>query len=298
MGFRTKGEKRLAFFAHVVLIILTVLALAPFCLMLAGSLTSDSSLIRTGYRFWPEEFSLEAYQYLFSEWRQMGSAYLMTITVAVTGTAASLFITALASYALSQKNVPGLKVVFILFLIPMLFNGGIVATYINYSNIFHIKNTIFAYIVPNFLVSAFNIILVRNYITSSMPEELTEAAEIDGAGVWKIFFTIIMPLCTPILATVGLLSAVAYWNDWTNGLYYVDDSRMYTVQVLLDQMNKNVQFLAANSDNTAMAGSIVEVPAISIRMAIAVVAILPIVITYPFFQKYFQKGITLGAVKG
>lgn len=295
--FRSKGEKRLAFFAHIVMIIITFLALAPFLLMLAGSFTDDGVLIREGYRFIPSKFSLSAYEYLFNEWGQLGRAYLMTIIVTAVGTGVSVMITALASYALSQNNIPGLKLVFILFLIPMLFNGGIVATYINYTNTFDVKNSILAYIVPNYLVSAFNIILVRNYMRSSLPESLTEAAEIDGAGQFCIFFKIVLPLCKPILATTGLLTAVTYWNDWTNGLYYVTDSKLFTLQMLLDRMNKNVQFMASHSDS-ALVGAGVNLPTISIRMAIAVVGILPIVITYPFFQKYFESGITLGAVKG
>ncbi len=295
--FRSKGEKRLAFFAHIVMIVITLMALAPFLLMLAGSFTDDGVLIREGYRFIPSKFSLSAYEYLFNEWGQLGRAYLMTIIVTVVGTGTSVMITALASYALSQNNIPGLKLVFILFLIPMLFNGGIVATYINYTNTFDVKNSILAYIVPNYLVSAFNIILVRNYMRSSLPESLTEAAEIDGAGQFCIFFKIVLPLCKPILATTGLLTAVTYWNDWTNGLYYVTDSKLFTLQMLLDRMNKNVQFMASHSDS-ALVGAGVNLPTISIRMAIAVVGILPIVITYPFFQKYFESGITLGAVKG
>ena len=204
----------------------------------------------------------------------------------------------MAAYSLSQKQVPGLKFIFILFLIPMLFNGGIVASYINYTNIFHIKDTIFAYIVPNYLVSVFNIILIRNYIGSSLPDSLLEAAEIDGASMPRIFFTMVLPLSKPILATTGLLTAVAYWNDWVNGLYYINDSSLYTVQVLLDQMNKNVQFLSAHSSNQALGGASASIPTISIRMAIAVVGILPIIILYPFFQNYFKSGITMGAVKG
>lgn len=296
--FRTSGEKKLAFFAHIVMIVLMVLAVAPFLLMLSGSFTADGALVRTGYQFFPSEFSLDAYKYLFGEWQQMGRAYLMTIIVTVVGTGSSVLITSMAAFALSQRDVPGLKVMFILFLIPMLFNGGIVASYINYTNTFNIKNTILAYIVPNYLVSAFNIILVRNYMKSSLPEALTEAAEIDGAGLWRIFFTIVLPLCKPILATTGLLTAVAYWNDWTNGLYYITDSKLYTVQVLLDQMNKNVQFMASHSDSAALIGATSNLPTISIRMAIAVIGILPIIVAYPFFQKYFENGITIGAVKG
>lgn len=295
--FKSKSEKRLEFFAHIVMIVLTILAAAPFLLMLSGSFTSDGALISTGYRFIPSEFSDAAYRYLFSEWSQLGRAYFMTIAVTVIGTVLSLIITSMASYALSMRDVPGLKVMFILFLIPMLFNGGIVATYINYTKVLNVKNSIWAYILPNYLVSSFNIILVRNYMRSSIPGSLIEAAEMDGAGTFRSFLRIVLPLSKPILATTGLLTAVTYWNDWTNGLYFVTDSKLYTVQVLLDQMNKNVAFMASHSDSGMLAGA-VELPTISIRMAIAVVGILPILIAYPFFQKYFENGITMGAVKG
>lgn len=298
MTQRIKGERGMEIAAHIVMIILSILAIAPFLLMVSGSLTSDNALIRTGYRFIPPELSTASYKYLFSEASQIGRAYLVTIVVAATGTFFSLLISSMAAYSLSQKQIPGLKFMFILFLIPMLFNGGIVASYINYTNIFHIKDTIFAYIVPNYLVSVFNIILIRNYIGSSLPDSLLEAAEIDGASMQRIFFTMVLPLSKPILATTGLLTAVAYWNDWVNGLYYINDSSLYTVQVLLDQMNKNVQFLSAHSSNQALGGASASIPTISIRMAIAVVGILPIVILYPFFQNYFKSGITMGAVKG
>lgn len=296
--FRTKAEKRLETFAHIFMILLTILAAAPFVLMVSGSFTSDGALIRTGYRFLPSEFSTDAYKYLFAEWGQIGRAYLLTIIVTVVGTTVSLVFTSMAAYALSQRDVPGLSIIFVLFLIPMLFNGGIVSLYINYTQIFPVKDTLLAYIVPNYLVSAFNIILVRNYIRSSIPASLAEAAEIDGAGVFRVFRSIVLPLSKPILTTTGLLTAVAYWNDWTNGLYFVTDSKLYTIQVLLDQMNKNVQFMASHSDNSMVTAGAISVPTISIRMAIAVIGILPILIAYPFFQKYFESGITMGAVKG
>ena len=298
MSTLNKSERGTQILAHAVLILLTILAIAPFLLMVSGSLTSDTALIKTGYRFIPPEFSTSAYRYLFSEASQIGRAYLLTIIVAAVGTFLSVFISAMAAFALGQKQVPGLKFIFVLFLIPMLFNGGIVATYINYTNVFHIKDTLFAYIVPNYLVSVFNIILIKNYIGSSLPDSLLEAAEIDGASMPRIFFTMVLPLCKPILATTGLLTAVGYWNDWMNGLYYINDSRMYTIQVLLDQMNKNVQFLASHSSSAALGGATTSIPTISTRMAIAVVGILPIVIIYPFFQDYFKSGITMGAVKG
>lgn len=294
-GVRSRQEKIFEAMAHAVLILLTVLAVAPFLLMLSGSLTENATLTRYGYRFWPKVFSTEAYEYIIREWAQIGNAYFITIAVTAAGTALSLFLVSTASFALSQKEVPGLNVVFVLILITLLFNGGAVSSYIIYSNIFHIKNTIWALLIPNLMLNGFNLILVRNYMMHSIPEELQSAAEIDGAGVFKIYLKIILPLSKPIMATVGLLTALGYWNDWTNGLYFITDSDLYSVQLLLNKMNENVQYLASHSELGAMQQSM---PSTSIRMAIAVVGILPVLILYPFFQKYFAQGITMGAVKG
>ena len=214
MTQRIKGERGMEIAAHIVMIILSILAIAPFLLMVSGSLTSDNALIRTGYRFIPPELSTASYQYLFSEASQIGRAYLVTIVVTVTGTFFSLLISSMAAYSLSQKQVPGLKFIFILFLIPMLFNGGIVASYINYTNIFHIKDTIFAYIVPNYLVSVFNIILIRNYIGSSLPDSLLEAAEIDGANARQRFFEITLPLLRPTVLFIVITSFISYFQTY------------------------------------------------------------------------------------
>lgn len=294
-GVRSKQEKVFAAVAHVVLSILTILAIAPFWLMISGSLTDNETLTKFGYQFWPKVFSLEAYQYIGREWAQIGNAYLITIFVTVVGTVLSLVLVSLTGYALSQRDVPGLNAVFVLILITMLFNGGVVSSYIIYTNVVNVKNTIWALIMPNLLLNGFNVVLVRNYMKNSIPKELQEAAEIDGAGPFYIYLKIILPLSKPILATVGLLTAVGYWNDWTNGLYYVTDSKLYTVQLLLNQMNSNVQYMASHSD-IQMATQ--NIPSVSVRMAIAVIGILPILVAYPFFQKYFEKGITMGAVKG
>lgn len=294
-GIKSRQEKMFEFVAHVVMILLAVLAMAPFWLMVSGSLTENDTLTRYGYQFWPRKFSQDAYTYIVREWAQIGNAYLVTIVVTVAGTVLSLALVSMAAYALAQKNVPGLKFIFLLILITMLFNGGVVSSYIIYTNVFNIKNTIWALLVPNLLLNGFNLVLVRNYIEHSLPGELQEAAEIDGAGVFGIYTRIILPLSKPILATVGLLTAIAYWNDWTNGLYFITDSRLYSIQLLLNQMNNNVQYLAAHSELGAAQQSI---PGTSMRMAIAVVGILPILILYPFFQKYFEQGITMGAVKG
>ena len=161
---------------------------------------------------------------------------------------------------------------------------------------FHIKNTIWAYILPNFLLGAFNIILVRTFFSTSLPNDIYEAAKIDGAGYPTIYWKIVLPLGKPILVTIGLFAGLSYWNDWTNGLYYVNQSDMLSIQALLNRMIQDIQALAAHS--TADSGALMQIPQVSIRMAIAFVAILPILLVYPFLQKYFASGIMLGAVKG
>ncbi len=297
-GFRSREDKIFTTVGHIVMIILSVLAIAPFILLVSGSFTENDAAIRYGYQFWPKVFSLEAYEYIAVQWQQIGRAYLMTIFVTVIGTVLALLIVSLLAYGLSKRDVPGMKILTLLIVFTMLFNGGVVASYMVYTNIFHIKDTIWALIFPNLLMNAFSVILVKNYMQSSIPGELMEAAEIDGAGQFSVLFKIVLPLSKPILATIGLLAAVAYWNDWTNGLYYITDSNLYTIQLLLNEMNNNIQFLTSSAASLASGISTSDIPSASIRMAIAVVAILPIIVAYPFFQKYFVKGLTVGGVKG
>ena len=297
MNVRSKEEKRLELSGHIVLIILCLLTIMPFVLLIASSVTDESAVITEGYKFIPKEFSLEAYHYIFAEWAQIGHAYFITIIVAIIGTFFCIMVTTMFAFGLTFEDIPGTKLLFILCLFTMLFNGGIVATYYTYCNFIHIKNTIFALIVPGLMMGAFNVILVKNYIKNNIPGELIEAAEMDGAGPIYIFFQLIIPLSTPILATIGLMSAVMYWNDWNNGLYYITDSNLFSIQQLLNQMNNNIQYLVSNANNLG-AVDLSTLPSTTIRMAIAVVAILPILCAYPFFQKYFAKGITVGAVKG
>lgn len=297
MKIRSKGDITWGVAAHVVLITLSLFAVLPFCLLIAASFTEEHTAVRMGYKFIPSELSLAAYEYIFKQWAQIGRAYGVTLFVTVTGTVVSVLIIMMASYALTQKDVKGINVVSFLIVFTMLFNGGIVPTYLVYNNLLHVKDTVFGLLLPNLLCNAFNIILVRSYIQSNIPAALMEAAEIDGATQFGIFAKVIMPLGKPIIATIGLLNGVAYWNDWTNGLYYINDSKLYSIQQLLNQINSNIKYLSSNA--SSMSGiDMSNIPSNTIRMAIAVVAILPILCLYPFFQKYFSKGITLGAVKG
>ena len=274
------------------LIILSVFLAAPFVLLIISSFTEESTAVKYGYTFFPKMLSLDAYRYIFSNIGMFGKAFLITICVTVTGVIVSLLISSMMAYVLSRKGIPGGRILNFFVVFTMLFNGGLVATYLNYVQVFHIKNTYLALLIPNLLCNAFSIMVIKNYFQSSIPEELLEAARIDGASEMKIFLKIVIPLSKPILATVALIVGLAYWNDWQNGLYYLDNTAMHGIQNVLNDMNSNAKYLMQFGTGGA------TVPTTTVRMAIAVVGILPVLCVYPFFQDYFAKGITAGAVKG
>ncbi len=292
-----KSEKRFQVIIHILLILMAVAAIVPVWVLVAGSVTGEQELILDGYSLIPKTFSLDAYRYLVNKASEILRAYGITVFITVVGTAISLFITPLLAYPLSRKDFKARNLFSFLVFFTMLFNGGIVPSYIMWTRIFHLKNTITALILPGLLMNGFNVILMKNYFAQNIPTELIEAAKMDGAGEFKIFFKMIMPLSLPIMATVGLFVGIGYWNDWTNGLYYVTDTKLYSLQNLLNRILQDVQFLSSSTMVSAGATA-TQMPSVSIRMAISVVGILPIMILYPFFQKYFVKGIALGAVKG
>lgn len=286
----SKGFKRVA---YVVMILLCAVCIIPFLLMIAASFTSESALIVNGYSFIPEEISFAAYEYLFADGITIFRAYGITILVTVVGTSVSLILTTLLAYSISMKQLPGRNIIAFFVFFAMLFNGGIVPSYIMWTNFFHIKNTLWALIVPNYLVFGFYVIMMRTYFTTNIPEEVLESARMDGAGEFRILVKIVMPMAVPILATVGMMVAITYWNEWQNGLYYVNDSHLYTIQLILNKMIQN-----ADAIKTIATGVSMELPSTSIKMAVAVLGALPIMCVFPFFQKYYVKGITIGAVKG
>ena len=282
-------------FAHVVLILLTLAAIVPFVLLIIASFTDNSVAITEGFSFFPSKWSADAYQYIINEKDTMLRAYGVTIVVTLIGTTLGLLISVMLAYSLANSDLPGRNFLTFFFSLTMLFNGGLVPTYLIYTNVFHIKDTLAALIVPNLLMNGFNVILIRNYFATGVPTVLYEAARIDGASEFYIFYRIALPLSKPILATVGLLMGIAYWNDWQNGLYYLNDATLYSIQNILNRINENISFLASNSTSGV---KISDLPTSTIRMAIAVIGILPIVCIYPFFQEYFVRGIAVGAVKG
>ena len=285
--------------AHIVMIILVLACLFPFALLIMSSITEENELIRSGYTLFPAKFSLDAYLYMFKSGTKIASAYLMTIFSTVVGTSCGLSMTVLMAYALSRKDFPGRNGMAFYVFFTMLFNGGLVPTYIMYTRYIPISNTPWALIIPSLLVNAFYVIMMRTYFSTNIPDAVIEAARIDGAGEFRILLTIVLPMSIPMIATMTLLIGLAYWNDWKNGLYYLQQNKsLYSIQVLLNDMLRDVQALKSGMDAAAAAEISATMPSTGIKMAIAVVGVLPILVVYPFFQKYFVKGITIGAVKG
>lgn len=280
---------------RLMLLVTLIFCLLPFLLMLSASLTSEHSLMQNGYGLIPKEFSLAAYEYLVNQLGTIGHAYMITLLVTVLGVTASLILTILLGYVMARKTFPFRRFLTVYVLLTMLFNGGLVPTYLVYTQIFHIRDTLGALIVPNLLMSGFNVILVKNYFATSIPEEIYEAAQMDGGNEFKIFWHVALPMAKPILATVGLFTTLNYWNDWLNGLYYVNETRLFSIQNLLNRILNDMNYL--QSGEMLMDVGYV-LPSMSIRMAIAVITLLPVAVIFPFFQKYFVKGITIGSVKG
>lgn len=297
-GVYGREEKIFQIVIHIFLGIFAVCAILPILILVTGSITSEQELIQDGYTFFPKSIDFSAYKYLFQQAGQILNAYGITLFITIFGTVLSLVITPLLAYPLSRKDFRARNIFSFLVFFTMLFNGGVVPSYIMWTQIFHLKNTIWSLIFPNLLMNGFNVVLMKNYFAQNIPMELIEAAKVDGENEFGIFFKIVLPLALPVMATVGLFVGIGYWNDWTNGLYYVSEPELYSLQNFLNRMMQDIQFLMSNSQIQSGGQMAAAFPSTGIRMAISVVGILPIIVLYPFFQKYFVKGITVGAVKG
>ena len=294
---KSKNERRYSFWLNLVMILISVIMVFPFLLLISASFTDNDAIIRYGYSLIPRKVSLEAYQYIWTEKVQIFRSYFVTIAVTLLGTATGVMISLLYGYAISKKDFPGRNIFAFYLFFTMLFNGGLVPTYIWYTRYLHIKNTIWALVIPGLLMGAYNVIMIRTYYQNSVPGELAEAAKIDGAGEFKTFFKIYIPLSKPIIATMVMFIGLAYWNDWTNGLYYITDNRLFSIQQLLNNIMKTVEYLSSNPYSSSLALTI-KMPEETVRMAIAVVGMIPVFLMFPMLQKYFVKGITVGSVKG
>lgn len=293
-----KIKNPMSIVANVVLIFLSIAALLPFLLLFLSSITDDLTLIRNGYSFFPSKLSADAYIYLWYKKAIILRGYSITVIITIIGMCIHLSLSSMLGYVLSRKDFPLCRILSFYVFFTMLFSGGMVPTYLMY-NFLGIKNTLLALLIPGLLLNGFNVIVMRSYFSSNIPEPIIEAATMDGAGKFKVFLRVVLPMSYPIMATIGLFSGIAYWNDWYNGLIFLTDPKLFSIQNILNRILSEVQFLANADIGSGSVGALTQkIPTVSIRMAIATLAILPILLIYPFFQKYFVKGIALGAVKG
>lgn len=283
--------------SHLCMIILCFLVIFPVALLIMSSMSSEGDVIKYGYSLIPKKFDFTAYKYIFAE-GSIFRSYVVTVCVTLVGTIVGVIMTTMISYTLTVPGLPGKGFISFYVLFTMLFSGGLVPSYMMWSNIFHIKNTVFALLVPGLLCNSFHILVTKSYFQNNIPKEVLESARIDGMKEFGIFFKIVLPLSLPIIATIGFMKALMYWNDWANSLYYITDRNLVGIQALLNNMLTNAQYLAQSMDASMIATDMASIPSLTLRMAIAVVGMIPMIILYPFFQKYYMKGLTVGAVKG
>ncbi|MDQ6421969.1 carbohydrate ABC transporter permease [Paenibacillus sp. LHD-117] len=278
----------------------TIACVFPLVLVIAVSLTDEMSILQNGYQLIPKAFSTIAYELLFEDSAQIVRSYGVSIFVTVMGTLLSLLLTAAFAYPISRRELPYRNGFAFFIFFTMLFNGGLVPWYLVYVKYLHMGDSIWALIIP-MLVQPFNILIMRTFFQTTIPGALIEAATIDGAGEFKIFYKIVLPLSLPVIATIALFNTLLYWNDWFLSLIFISDNETVSVQYLMYKTMLNIQYLTSNvqaSEALTRGGGTLQLPSEAIRMAMAVIGIGPIILAYPFFQKYFVKGLTIGAVKG
>jgi putative aldouronate transport system permease protein len=283
---------------HVLFIIVTCSMVFPLILVVVVSFTDETTIVRDGYSYFPKLLSLEAYQYLFLDSMTIIRAYGVTILATVAGGLGGLLLTSLLAYPISRNDLPLRKTLSFYIFFTLLFNGGLVPWYLVFTQIFNVKDTIWALILPGLLLNGFFVLIMRTFFQTTIPMAVIESAYMDGAGEFRIFFQIVFRLSTPVLATIGLFVTIAYWNDWFNSLVFINDYKYYSLQYLLNKILLNIQFLAQNTQNNNASQLMAQLPTETVRMAMAIIGVGPIIFAYPFFQKYIIKGLTIGAVKG
>ncbi len=284
---------------NIMFLILALICVIPAVLVVSISFSAEQSITDYGYRLIPKIISLDGYGYLLKQGALIIRALGVSLFVTIVGTALGTLLTTLMGYVLSRPDYKLNGFLTMLVFIPMVFNGGLVSTYFIVSQFLHLKNTLWALILP-LSVSSFNVVICRTFFKTTIPEELIESAKMDGATQFKIFFQIVLPISLPVIATIGLFLCFAYWNDWYQSMLYIDNQRLYSLQALLNAIMTNINMLAQNAATmgASMADMVANMPKEAARMAIVVIIVLPIACAYPFFQKYFISGLTVGAVIG
>ncbi|MEK0313289.1 carbohydrate ABC transporter permease [Cohnella sp. 56] len=283
---------------HAVFIVFSLACILPVLLIVAISLSNEKLLTLKGYKFWPDELDASAYRYLFSHSATLVRAYGVTLTVTCIGTALAVLLIALYAYPVYRKDFPFKRAFNIYLLVTMLFSGGLVPFYLLYINYLNLRDSLVALILPG-LTNAFYIFIARTFFQQTIPEEMIESGKLDGASEWRIFFQLVLPISLPVLATIGLFTTLMYWNDWFNSLLFINDTDKFSLQYVMIQMIRQAEFFKNQLAGSGVALMVQQsVPTESLRMAMVVVSIGPILFVYPFFQKYFTKGLTVGAIKG
>lgn len=289
---RKKGFSIGELLTHLLFVIMCITVILPLISILSISLSEEKLLFSEGYGLLPKGFTVSAYQYILSGASSLPSAYGVTVFVVLVGTFLHLFVTSMLAYTISRPEVRYRRALSFYTVFPLLFSGGLVPWYLMITQVLHLKNSVWALIIP-YVVSSTYTILMRNFFTT-LPSSLVEAARIDGASEFTTYLRIVLPLSKPILATIGLFVAVFLWNDWYTCSLFIDDMSKFNLSFLLQTIMNNLQYI---SGNPLMQGAVKYVPGEGARMAMCVLAVGPIVFCYPFLQKYFQKGLTFGAVK-
>lgn len=281
-----------------IFILLAIITFLPLLFVLIISISSEASIAQNGYSFFPTELSLESYAYLWQSKAYIGRAFLNSVGITIVGTIIGLCLTSTLGYVLSRPNYYMKGVYTWMLIIPMLFSGGLVASYMVNTQIYHLKNTYWAMILPG-ACSTFYVIVMRTFFQTTVPDSIIESGKIDGASQLRIFTQLVLPISLPVIATIGLFLTFNYWNAWYSAMLYIDSNHrdLYTLQYVLISIEKNISFMARNEDFLTEE-SMRNLPTETMRMAIVMVVVIPIACSYPFFQRYFVGGLTIGAVKG
>ncbi len=283
---------------NILLLVFALFCIIPVILVFIISISSETSIMTKGYSFFPTAFSIDAYAFLWGEKAMIFKALGISVLVTVLGTALGLALTATMGYVLSRPTFKMKTFYTYVVFIPMIFNGGMVASYVVISQVLKLSNTVWALIWP-LAVSSFNVTIARTFFRTTIPDAVIESGKIDGASQLRIFTTIVLPISKPVLATISLFLAFGYWNDWFQSSLYIQNTSLYSLQALLNAMVSKLEYIANNpSAGLTLSEYKNTMPAESVRMAIAFIIVIPIAFAYPFFQKYFISGLTIGAVKG
>ncbi len=286
------------FLFNLLFVILALCAILPVVFVFIISISSEESIRQVGYSFLPVELSSKAYLFLWNERETIFNALLVSVTVTCIGTLLGLTLTTTMGYALSRPGFKLKKFYTWVIFIPMLFSGGLVACYVVNANILGLRNTIWALILP-LAVSSYNIVICKTFFKSTVPDGIIESAKIDGASQLRTFISIVLPISKPLLATISLFLCFGYWNDWFLSSLYISNSKLISLQALLNNIMRSLEYMANNpTAGASLQQYRAQMPSESVRMAIAIVIVIPIACAYPFFQKYFISGLTIGAVKG